>query len=73
MPFFVRTDAECSPLSKEHLIKMKSLVDIVLVNAPQHARRACDDSAAACVLSSSRKLTPLRHSCLRVEHAHVQP
>jgi hypothetical protein len=73
MPFFARPDAECSPLSKEHLIKMKSLMHIVLVNSRQSAPRACVDMDATCVLSSTRKLTHLRHSCVRIDHAGVQP
>lgn len=73
MPFFMSTDAECSPLSKEHLIKMNSLMDIVLVNSRQPAPRACADMDATCVLSSTCQPTHLRHSCVRIDHAHVQP
>ena len=70
MPFFMSRDAECSPLSKEHLIEMESLMDIVLVNSRQSAR---DPIATVGVLSSTRKLTHLRHSCVRIDHAQVQP
>ncbi|HEX7887939.1 MAG TPA: hypothetical protein VF522_01160 [Ramlibacter sp.] len=73
MPFFAGADAECSPLSKEHLIKMKSLMQLVLVHARQPAPRARDDIHAICVPSGKRDPTSPRHSCARIDHAHVQP